>query len=80
MRRVLCFICPPLAVLLWGSPSEAAVNVLLCCLLFVPGVIHALNVVADFEARLDWTIRNRGIRSPRPRKKSDTPGCGATPT
>ncbi len=45
MRSVLAVICPPLAVLASGTPSEAAKNACLTMLLFVPGVIHALGVV-----------------------------------
>jgi uncharacterized membrane protein YqaE (UPF0057 family) len=45
MRSLLAITCPPLAVLITGTPSQAAKNALLTALLFVPGVIHALNVV-----------------------------------
>jgi uncharacterized membrane protein YqaE (UPF0057 family) len=74
MRRLLCFICPPLAAFLWGSFSQAVVNVLLCCLLFIPGVLHALGVVREFELRLDWELRNR--RTIEVWRKSDTSICG----
>lgn len=45
MLTVLAVICPPLAVLATGRPGKAVVNVGLTALLYVPGVIHALNVV-----------------------------------
>jgi uncharacterized membrane protein YqaE (UPF0057 family) len=45
MRSLLAVICPPLAVLATGTKSQAAKNACLTMLLYVPGVIHALNVV-----------------------------------
>lgn len=45
MRSLLAIVCPPLAVLASGTPSQAAKNVCLTMLLFIPGVIHALGVV-----------------------------------
>ena len=45
MLALLAFVCPPLAVLASGTPSQAAKNACLTMLLFVPGVIHALGVV-----------------------------------
>jgi uncharacterized membrane protein YqaE (UPF0057 family) len=41
----LAVVCPPLAVLSTGSRSEAATNVGLTALLYLPGVLHALRVV-----------------------------------
>jgi uncharacterized membrane protein YqaE (UPF0057 family) len=48
--RLLCIICPPLAVLLCGKPIQALVNLLLTLLLVIPGVIHAWSVVTDSRA------------------------------
>lgn len=45
MLRFLAVVCPPLAVLLTGQPSQAAANVFLSLLLYVPGLYHALTVV-----------------------------------
>ena len=45
MLALLAFVCPPLAVLVAGTPSQAAKNVCLTMLLFIPGVIHARGVV-----------------------------------
>jgi uncharacterized membrane protein YqaE (UPF0057 family) len=45
MRSLLAVICPPLAVLTTGTPSQAAKNAALTMLFFVPGVIHALGIV-----------------------------------
>lgn len=49
MRSVLAVVCPPLAVLASGTPSQAVRNAGLTCLLYVPGVIHALGVVDKFN-------------------------------
>ena len=45
MRSLLAILCPPLAVLASGTPSQAAANCGLTLLFFVPGVVHALGVV-----------------------------------
>lgn len=48
---VLCYICPPLAVLLMGKPFSAVLNVFLTGLLFwIPGIKHALVCYADWTA------------------------------
>lgn len=48
---VLCYICPPLAVLLMGKPFSAVLNVFLTGLLFwIPGIKHALIVYAEWVA------------------------------
>ncbi|AQU79767.1 YqaE/Pmp3 family membrane protein [Planococcus faecalis] len=43
----LAVFLPPLAVLLAGKPFQALMNLLLCLLGFLPGVIHAILVVKD---------------------------------
>lgn len=50
MRYLIAIILPPLAVLLCGKPAQALLNLLLTLLLWLPGVIHALFVVADHKA------------------------------
>ena len=45
MLAMLAVICPPLAVLAAGRPSQAAANLGLTLLLYVPGLVHALAVV-----------------------------------
>jgi uncharacterized membrane protein YqaE (UPF0057 family) len=42
--------CPPLAVLLSGKPFQAILNLFLTLFFWVPGVIHAVAVVADHHA------------------------------
>jgi uncharacterized membrane protein YqaE (UPF0057 family) len=46
---LLAVACPPLAVLLAGRPSQAAANVGLTALLYIPGLRHALAVVEKHE-------------------------------
>lgn len=48
--RLLCIFFPPLAVLLAGKPIQALLNLGLCLLLWLPGVIHAWGVVSDAKA------------------------------
>ena len=49
MLFVLAVICPPLAVLLTRHPAQAATNVGLTALLYVPGVIHAIHAVDRYN-------------------------------
>lgn len=49
MRFLLCFIFPPLAVLLCGKPMLACLNLLLC-ILILPAVIHGLVVVSAHKS------------------------------
>ncbi|WP_424299394.1 YqaE/Pmp3 family membrane protein [Castellaniella sp.] len=62
MRYLLAIILPPVAVLLCGKPVQFLLNILLTCLFWIPGVIHAILVVnshlADQRtARLEKAIR-----------------------
>lgn len=59
MRSLLALVCPPLAVLGAGSRAQAAANAGLTLLLYVPGVVHALNVVdrAATARRYDAVMR-----------------------
>jgi uncharacterized membrane protein YqaE (UPF0057 family) len=50
MRYLLAIVLPPLAVLLCGKPVQFILNIILTCLLWVPGMIHALFVVADHNS------------------------------
>ena len=45
MLYLLAILLPPVAVLLCGKPFQAVLNLILTCLLWVPGVVHALFVV-----------------------------------
>lgn len=46
MLPLLAVLCPPLAVLATGRPGRATLNVLLTFSLYVPGLLHALAVIA----------------------------------
>ena len=48
MFAVLVILCPPLAVLCTAGPSDAAKNVGLTLLLYIPGVLHARAAVARY--------------------------------
>lgn len=42
-----CLICPPIAVAMaMGCGKHVCINLLMCLLGFVPGVLHAIYVVA----------------------------------
>lgn len=50
MLYLLAIVLPPVAVLLTGRPGQAALNLLLTLLLWVPGVVHAVLVVSEHKA------------------------------
>lgn len=50
MLYLLALIAPPLAVLFVGKPVQALVNLVLCFFFVIPGMIHAVLVVADHKA------------------------------
>lgn len=50
MRYLFAIILPPVAVLFCGKPIQALLNLLLCCFLWIPGVIHAFAVVGSHKA------------------------------
>ena len=65
MLYLLAILLPPLAVLIAGKPVQAAVNVLLTLMLWIPGMIHAFMVVGNHYAdkrtgRLEKAIRESG--------------------
>lgn len=47
MLYLLAIVLPPVAVLIAGKPLQALLNIGLCFLLFIPGVIHAWMVVSN---------------------------------
>ncbi len=59
MLAVLVILCPPLAVLLTASPSQAVKNFGLTILLYVPGVLHAWAIVEQSRVtrRFDSLMR-----------------------
>jgi uncharacterized membrane protein YqaE (UPF0057 family) len=62
MRSILAIICPPLAVLASGTRAQAAANIGLTLCLFIPGVLHALSVVDQYnvERRYESVMRAMG--------------------
>ena len=50
MIYLIAVLFPPLAVLLAGKPFQALLNLLLCLLLYFPGLIHAILVIQDKKA------------------------------
>lgn len=50
MLYLLSIIFPPLAVLLVGKPFQAFINLILTCIFWIPGVIHAILVVNEKKA------------------------------
>ncbi len=49
MKYILAIFLPPVAVLMCGKPGAALLNLLLCVLLWIPGVIHAFIVISQTE-------------------------------
>lgn len=47
MLYLLAVVLPPVAVLIAGKPLQALLNIGLCFLLFIPGVIHAWMIVSN---------------------------------
>ena len=47
MLYLVALLLPPVAVLLVGKPFQALLNLILCCLFVVPGMIHACLVVHE---------------------------------
>jgi len=45
MLYVLAFLVPPVAVLMCGKPFQFLLNIILCCIFWIPGIIHAFYVV-----------------------------------
>jgi uncharacterized membrane protein YqaE (UPF0057 family) len=50
MMYLLAIVLPPLAVLLAGKPIQCLLNCVLILFFWIPGVVHALFVVADSKA------------------------------
>jgi uncharacterized membrane protein YqaE (UPF0057 family) len=46
MKYLLCFILPPVAVLLTGRPFTAVLNFLFTLCFWLPGIVHALIIVS----------------------------------
>ncbi|MDX1490995.1 MAG: YqaE/Pmp3 family membrane protein [Pseudohongiellaceae bacterium] len=66
MRYVIAIFLPPLAVFLCGKPFQAILNIFLCLLFWVPGVIHALFLVHNHLAdkRTDRIVKAINEKAP----------------
>lgn len=49
MILLLCYVFPPLAVLLMGRPFSAVLNCFLTMFFYLPGMKHALVCYADYK-------------------------------
>lgn len=49
MRYLLCLL-PPLAILSCGKPGQMLLNIILCIFGWIPGIIHAVLVVNQYQA------------------------------
>ena len=47
---LLAILLPPVAVLMCGKPLQAFINLILCLLLYIPGMVHAIMVVNEYKA------------------------------
>jgi uncharacterized membrane protein YqaE (UPF0057 family) len=50
MLYFLAIVLPPVAVLMVGKPIQAALNLLLTVLGWIPGVVHAFLVINSHKA------------------------------
>jgi uncharacterized membrane protein YqaE (UPF0057 family) len=50
VRYLFAIVLPPVAVLLCGKPFQFLLNIILTCCFVVPGMIHAILVVSQFNA------------------------------
>ena len=70
MKYLLCFLMPPLAVLLTHRPFSAFLNLLLTLCLYFPGAIHAILVVnmdrdEERHAEMISAITGKRVRAKR---------------
>ena len=50
MRYFLCILLPPIAVLTTGRIGAFILSLILCALLWIPGIIHAILVTNKYYA------------------------------
>ena len=50
MLYLLAIALPPMAVLVCGKPFQAILNICLCLLFVIPGIVHAIFVVNNYYA------------------------------
>lgn len=64
MILFLCYVFPPLAVLLMGRPFSAIGNMFACLFFWVPGVKHALVCYADYKVDTSVKKVTKAINNP----------------
>lgn len=64
MILFLCYVCPPLAVLLMGRPFSCVLNMFLTGFLWVPGIGHALVCYADYKSDKSINKITKAINDP----------------
>ena len=62
MLYLLCFLLPPLAVLLTGRIGAFLISLLLTLFGWLPGVIHAFFVVNDWKQEKRMRHLEAGLR------------------
>lgn len=62
MLAILVILCPPLAVLFTGTPSDVAKNFFLS-LLYIPGVLHARSIVERYQINRRYESLMRVLES-----------------
>lgn len=63
---LVAILLPPVAVLMKGKPIQAALNLLLTLLGWIPGIIHAVLVVNAANADARNQRLERAIRDSKP--------------
>jgi len=64
MILFLCYVCPPLAVLLMGRPFSSVLNMFLTMFFWFPGIGHALVCYADYKGTKSVKQLTRAINNP----------------
>jgi uncharacterized membrane protein YqaE (UPF0057 family) len=62
LRYLLAIFLPPIAMIVEGRMGHLLLNIVLCLLGYLPGVIHAVLVVADGNAKKAEAIRKAEIK------------------
>lgn len=46
LKQLVALVLPPIACCIWGSKQDLRMNWLLTALFYLPGSVHAVNVVS----------------------------------
>jgi len=61
----LALFFPPLAVLLCKKPFQSMLNLLLTCLGWIPGVIHAILIVSEYSRQKQTVMVVNAVKGER---------------